>query len=162
MINTPSLSAEPGQVHHCVIHEWPDSRRSWEERDRKLVADVERHGWAVIGIEADEGLPGWAFSAGLWHTFGSPEIAIFGLPVRICRDDSTTPANRSAAGSSFVQMSRVRESFRTPQSSFAPLMTLGTASSRVRALVRTATATAPRAGRVARPAWTIPLGFWVR
>jgi hypothetical protein len=45
------------------------------------VADVERHGWGVFGIKAVGGLPGWAFTAGLWHTFGSPEVAMFGLRV---------------------------------------------------------------------------------
>ncbi len=66
---------------HCVIHEPPEDRGAWDDGDRKLVADVERHGWAVIGIAADDRLPGWAFTAGLWHTFGSPEVAMFGLRV---------------------------------------------------------------------------------
>lgn len=65
---------------HCVIHEPPDTG-SWDERDRKLVADVHRHGWGVIGISGDERLPGWAFTVGLWHSFASPEAAMFGLRV---------------------------------------------------------------------------------
>ena len=64
-----------------MIHEPPADRDGWDEGDRKLVADVERHGWGVFGINAEDSMPGWAFTAGLWHTFGSPEIALFGLRV---------------------------------------------------------------------------------
>src|SRR5436305_461168 len=66
---------------HCVIHEPPTDRSRWDDGDRKLVADVEGHGWGVFGISAGDGLPGWAFTTGLWHTFGSPEVAMFGLLV---------------------------------------------------------------------------------
>ncbi len=66
---------------HCVIHEPPGNRGGWDDGDRKLVADVERHGWGVFGINADGSLPGWAFTAGLWHSLGSPEVAMFGLLV---------------------------------------------------------------------------------
>ncbi|MGH2717803.1 MAG: DUF4262 domain-containing protein [Actinomycetota bacterium] len=67
---------------HCVLHEPPSDRNLWDDGDRKLVADVERHGWGVLGIKADGSMPAWAFTAGLWHTFGSPEVAMFGLQVR--------------------------------------------------------------------------------
>lgn len=51
-----------------------------DDADRKLVADVERHGWHVVLLEAAEGLPGWAFTVGLTPSFGTPELAMFGLP----------------------------------------------------------------------------------
>lgn len=66
---------------HCVIHEPPADRTGWDDGDRRLLANVEGHGWGVFGIGAEDGLPGWAFTAGLWHTFGSPEVAMFGLRV---------------------------------------------------------------------------------
>lgn len=54
-----------------------------DEHDRKLLADVERHGWHVIGVEeADEG-PAFAYSIGLYHNFQHPEVILFGLPVRV-------------------------------------------------------------------------------
>lgn len=75
-----SMSLEgPGWECHCVIHEPPSDRSGWDEGDRKLVADVRRHGWGVLGIDAGDSLPGWAFTAGLWHAFGCPEVAMFGL-----------------------------------------------------------------------------------
>ena len=64
-----------------MIHEAPANLEQWDAGDEKVVADVERHGWAVLGIHAEDSVPGWAFTAGLWHTFGSPEVAMFGLHV---------------------------------------------------------------------------------
>ena len=44
-----------------------------------MLADVERQGWHVIWIRAADGIPGWAFTVGLMHSFGVPELATFGL-----------------------------------------------------------------------------------
>ena len=51
-----------------------------DDHDRKLLADVERVGWHVVGIHEDENGPAYAFSVGLFHTFEHPEIILFGLP----------------------------------------------------------------------------------
>ncbi len=51
-----------------------------DDSDRKLLTDVERVGWHIVGIYDDEEGPGYAFSVGLFHTFGHPEIIVFGLP----------------------------------------------------------------------------------
>lgn len=54
--------------------------------DEKLLSDVQRVGWQVVGIvpEQDEEGPPYAFTVGLFHTFGHPEIVIFGMePERI-------------------------------------------------------------------------------
>jgi hypothetical protein len=51
-----------------------------DARDRKLLADIARVGWAVLGIPADDEGPGYAFSIGLYHTFAHPEVILFGLP----------------------------------------------------------------------------------
>jgi len=57
-----------------------------DDHDRKLLADVERHGWHVIGVEEDEEGPAFAYSIGLHHTFGQPEVILFGLPVRVMHE----------------------------------------------------------------------------
>jgi hypothetical protein len=54
-----------------------------DERDRKLLADVERYGWHVIGIEEDAEGPGFAYSVGLYRSRGHPEVIVLGLPVRV-------------------------------------------------------------------------------
>ena len=48
--------------------------------DRKLLDDIARVGWAVVGIPEDDQGPGYAFSIGLFRSFGHPEIILFGLP----------------------------------------------------------------------------------
>jgi hypothetical protein len=54
-----------------------------DDHDRKLLADVERHGWHVIGVEEDVEGPAFSYSIGIYHTFGRPEVILFGLPVRV-------------------------------------------------------------------------------
>jgi Domain of unknown function (DUF4262) len=54
-----------------------------DDTDSKLLADIKRVGWVVIGIEADAEGPGFAFSVGLFHTLGHPEVLLMGLRVPI-------------------------------------------------------------------------------
>jgi hypothetical protein len=54
-----------------------------DDHDRKLLADFGRHGWHVVGVEEDEEGPGFAYSIGLYRSFGHPEVIVFGLPVRV-------------------------------------------------------------------------------
>jgi hypothetical protein len=64
---------------HCRLCRPDAAEADWDAAERKLVADVRRHGWAVVRIAAEFARPGWAFTVGLWHTFRSPEVAMFGL-----------------------------------------------------------------------------------
>lgn len=43
------------------------------------MADVREHGWHLVMIHEDPITRGWVFSVGMWHTLGSPELALFGL-----------------------------------------------------------------------------------
>lgn len=51
-----------------------------DDRDRKMLADIARVGWAVLGIPEDDEGPGYAFSIGLYHTYTHPEVILIGLP----------------------------------------------------------------------------------
>ena len=55
-----------------------------DDHDRKLLGDVERAGWHIVGITADEdhGLPPYAFTVGLYYTLEVPELVVFGLPLQ--------------------------------------------------------------------------------
>jgi hypothetical protein len=48
--------------------------------ERKLVADVAEHGWHVLLVTADVAGPNFAFTVGLFHSYGHAEVIIFGLP----------------------------------------------------------------------------------
>ena len=52
-----------------------------DDTDRKLLEDVDQHGWHIIRVPGSDEVPSWAFSIGVFHTFGHPEIVVFGLPL---------------------------------------------------------------------------------
>jgi hypothetical protein len=54
-----------------------------DDRDRKLLADVDQYGWHLVGIEQDDTGPGFAYSIGLNRSFGHPEILVIGLAVDV-------------------------------------------------------------------------------
>ena len=56
------------------------------DSDAKVLQDIQRVGWHVVKVfvpKGEEG-PDWAFSIGLFHTFGHPEVILFGLPLDRC------------------------------------------------------------------------------
>lgn len=50
-----------------------------DKAEKKLLADIKKTGWHVIIVPPDEVGPGFAYSIGLYKTFGHPEIIILGL-----------------------------------------------------------------------------------
>ena len=50
-----------------------------DDYDRKLLHDVQEHGWHLIGIDDEDSSPAYVFSIGMFHTLGHPEICMFGL-----------------------------------------------------------------------------------
>jgi hypothetical protein len=54
-----------------------------DEHDRKLLADVEGHGWHVIGVKEDLEGPAFAYSIGLFRSFRHAEVIVFSLPVQV-------------------------------------------------------------------------------
>jgi len=62
----------------CRLHHPLGDEAEWDDNDRNLVSDIQNRGWSVC-IIADDAHPTWAFSVGMWHTFRTPEVAMFGL-----------------------------------------------------------------------------------
>ncbi len=56
-----------------------------DQSDRKLLDNVEKFGWHVVGITPSAEGPAYAFSVGLQHTLRHPEVCIFGLPVKVAQ-----------------------------------------------------------------------------
>jgi hypothetical protein len=46
---------------------------------RKVIHDINTHGWHVTIVLPAGANPDWAYSIGLFHTFRHPEILVFGL-----------------------------------------------------------------------------------
>ncbi|WP_271219558.1 DUF4262 domain-containing protein [Streptosporangium carneum] len=81
----------------CVAHD-----EDLDDFDRGIIRKVAEHGWAVVMVPEDEDGPGWAFTVGLWHTFRSPEISMFGLDIEVMRGCLNTLADQVAAGRGLV------------------------------------------------------------
>jgi hypothetical protein len=50
-----------------------------DDAERKVIHDVTSHGWHVVSVLEDEEGPGFAFTIGLFTTFGHPELVMVGL-----------------------------------------------------------------------------------
>ncbi|MFZ2266289.1 MAG: DUF4262 domain-containing protein [Azonexus sp.] len=49
----------------------------------KLLEDVEKFGWHCLNILAEDELPPYSFTVGLYHSYQHPELMIFGLPANL-------------------------------------------------------------------------------
>ncbi|MFJ2030794.1 DUF4262 domain-containing protein [Streptosporangium sp. NPDC087985] len=87
-------------VCHCLLCVEHDVEL--DEIDRSTMRHVRERGWGVIMVPEDEDGPGWAFTVGLWHTFRSPEAAMFGLRVDVMKNCLNTLADEVAAGRHLV------------------------------------------------------------
>jgi hypothetical protein len=70
--------------------------------ERNIVADVTTYGWHVMHVMADSTGPGWSFSIGLFHTFGHPELLVFGLPSNIAQPIINDLGSRIRSGAAFA------------------------------------------------------------
>ena len=50
-----------------------------DESEQRVIDDVQRVGWHLVGVEGDSEGPAFVYSVGFQHSFGQPEIIIFGL-----------------------------------------------------------------------------------
>ena len=53
-----------------------------------ILSQVSANGWAVPGVLGGGGALPWAYSIGLWATFGHPDLAAFGRPLNTYYDFS--------------------------------------------------------------------------
>lgn len=49
-----------------------------DDADRGILDTIARDGWAVLGIAEDDDGPAYSFTVGMHHTFGGPELVMFG------------------------------------------------------------------------------------
>ena len=53
-----------------------------DESEQRVVDDVARHGWHVVGVNDGQDGPAFAFSIGFVQTLAHPEIIMFGPPIQ--------------------------------------------------------------------------------
>ncbi|MEV7416320.1 DUF4262 domain-containing protein [Streptomyces sp. NPDC089919] len=82
----------------CVLcHDYGD-RDEADRIDRTVIEHVQRHGWHVVMVPEDEIGPGFAYTIGLAHTYGGPELAMFGLDVHAMHRMLNALGDTCAAG----------------------------------------------------------------
>ncbi|RSM72526.1 DUF4262 domain-containing protein [Actinoplanes sp. ATCC 53533] len=72
---------------HCLLCDgdgtprrwWRSPERSWPARERRNARLVREYGWGVTGVLGTT-MPDWAYSIGLWHSYGSVEVCLLGVP----------------------------------------------------------------------------------
>ncbi|MFC7529236.1 DUF4262 domain-containing protein [Actinoplanes sp. GCM10030250] len=74
---------EASRICRCVIcHDYGD-RDDYDAADHGVIGNVKEFGWSVTGVPADDHGPGWSYTVGRWHSRGGPELAMFGLDLRV-------------------------------------------------------------------------------
>lgn len=51
--------------------------------DRKVLDDIDTHGWHMTGVAEDDEGPGFVYSIGLYHSFGHAEVVVVGLELDV-------------------------------------------------------------------------------
>jgi hypothetical protein len=68
------------------------------DTDRSVLRDIATRGWHIVTVAERNDRPGWAFTIGLQHSFGHPEVIAFGLPGNANREIVEQAARDIAAG----------------------------------------------------------------
>jgi hypothetical protein len=71
-----SFISEPHD-HQSVTPTLPEEFSS--PAHARVVDDVRAYGWHVMKVLPEKNHPAWAYSIGLFRTFGQPEVIVFGL-----------------------------------------------------------------------------------
>ncbi|WP_172384714.1 DUF4262 domain-containing protein [Streptomyces sp. MNP-20] len=83
----------------CVLcHDYGD-RDAADRAELTVIGDVRRHGWHVVMVPEDEVGPGFAYTIGLAHAHGAPELAMFGLGLDAMHRVLNALGDRAASGS---------------------------------------------------------------
>ena len=80
-----------------------DASEQLSAPDAKVLDDIKRVGWHTLGVFASSGEdgPDWAFSIGLYHMFGHPEVIVMGLPIGTCQEIVNVIGNHVKDGTQY-------------------------------------------------------------
>jgi hypothetical protein len=80
---------------------WRPDKTKLDATDRKVLADVEKHGWHCLHVHDEGRLPYWSFSIGVFQTWQHPELVVFGLRDTVAHELLSHLVARVKAGEIF-------------------------------------------------------------
>lgn len=99
-----------------------DPRCAGESKvEQKLLDDVEKYDWHVMKVLETPETPGWAYSVGLYRSFGHPEILVFGQDSDLMHFMINTIGERVRTGKSFAVDERYDELIDAYQCTLKPV-----------------------------------------
>ncbi len=69
-----------------------------DESEQKVIDDVAAFGWHCVNIHPEGDHVGYAFTVGLFQSYGHPELIIFGLSAKIAHHILAIAADAAKAG----------------------------------------------------------------
>jgi len=69
-----------------------------DDAERKVLADVKKHGWHCLNIFEEDGQPPWTFSIGFHKTWDFPELIVIGLKRDVAHATLNIVATQLAEG----------------------------------------------------------------
>jgi hypothetical protein len=75
--------------------------RHSNEYERNLLSNISKHGWQCTSVGGAERTPSFSYTIGLYHSFGYPELLIFGVRPKTAHGVFTTAASAAASGKPF-------------------------------------------------------------
>ncbi|WP_428985179.1 DUF4262 domain-containing protein [Streptomyces hundungensis] len=131
------MTGDPFECRCVLCHDYGD-RGEADQMDLTINSNVQQHGWHVVMVPEDGVGPGFAYTIGLAHTHGGPELAMFGLDIHAMHRMSTSSAtglppaaswrtakNITTLWTAIQSLSRVRTSVGTEPSSGGPSSSTG-------------------------------------
>src|SRR6478752_276039 len=91
------MTDDPSQCRCILCHDYGD-RDEADQAELTIIDNVRQHGWHVVMVPEDEIGPGFAYTIGLSHTHGVPELAMFGIDVHAMHSILNTLGEMAAAG----------------------------------------------------------------
>ncbi|MFJ2264530.1 DUF4262 domain-containing protein [Streptomyces sp. NPDC087844] len=91
------MTDDPFQCRCILCHDYGDRDKA-DHADLTIIENVQQHGWHVVMVPEDDIGPGFAYTIGLSHTHGAPELAMFGLDIHAMHRMLNKLGAKSAAG----------------------------------------------------------------
>jgi len=89
--------------------------------EKRTLSDIKKYGWQVVLIEPEGDFPSYAYSVGLWHSTGHPDLAIFGVDREVAPQIINGLATRVREGEIFRPEGEVVEAMPGRYLTFVPV-----------------------------------------